>query len=376
MTKVFRRRLSGIELKKTPKMEAPQRAFFLGRKRIIVMGMEIKKRVIVVSPGDSFFTMPHVRAFRTLGFECIFFDNRSGKIYSSSWLRKAMRVWPALRFIKKATLDHTNSRLLALVESYQPAILFSVKAENIYPQTIAKIRQMGVTTACFYIDLMDHWPVISQLAPAYNYFFNQDHLVINRLRDELGLKNSFYMAHSAEPLPDPLTNRENKYAVSFIGTHNNEIYPNREKYLKAIGDLELNIWGTAGWRTSPLSHAFRGRSYGDQRFDIYGHSKIVIDINWDVMLAEGLSNRPFEVTGSGACFFVDLVREDIKRCYEEGREFVSFSNEKDLREKISYYLEHDEERETIARAGYARTVRDHTYLNRVKQLLNALEMSV
>lgn len=334
--------------------------------------MEVKRRVIIVSPADSFFTMPHVRAFQSLGFECIFFDNRSGGLYSSPWLRRAMRVMPSLRFIKKATLDYTNRRLLSLVESYQPTILFSVKAENIYPQTILKIRQMGVTTACFYLDLMDHWPVISQLAPAYDLFFNQDRLVIERLQNELGLKNSFYMAHSAEPLPDPFTNRENRYAISFIGTHNNEIYPNREKYLKEIGDLELNIWGTDGWKTSPLAHIFRGRSYGDQRFDIYGHSKIVVDINWDIMPAEGLSNRPFEVTGSGACFFVDLVREDIKRCYEEGKEFISFKDEKDLRGKVQYYLVHQEERERIARAGYERTVREHTYLNRVRQFLEVM----
>lgn len=326
----------------------------------------------MVSPADSFFTMPHVRAFEALGFECIFFDNRSGRIYSSPWLRKAMRVWPALRFIKKATLDHTNRRLISLVKSYQPAILFSVKAENIYPETINKIKKMGVTTACFYIDLMDHWPVISQLAPVYDLFFNQDRLVIERLCGELGLRNSFYMAHSAEPLMDPFTDRENRYAISFIGTHNNATYPNREKYLNEIGDLGLNIWGTDGWKTSPLAHCFRGRSLGDQRFDIYGHSKIVIDINWNIMPAEGLSNRPFEVTGSGACFFTDLVRADIKRCYAEGQEFVSFKDEKDLREKLQYYLAHEEEREKIAIAGYARTVRDHTFLVRVKQLLETM----
>lgn len=337
------------------------------------MAPQTKKRAVVVSPADSFFTSPHVRAFQALGFECVAFDNRSGAIYSSALVRRAMRVFPKLRIIKKVTLDHTNKKLLHLVKSYRPHLIFGVKAENIYPSTITAIKKMGVLTADFYIDLMDHWPVISQIAPVYDYFFNQDRLVIERLRQELGLKNSFYMAHSAEPLPDPITNRVNKYDVSFIGTHNNQTYPNREKYLKEINDLGLNIWGTDGWETSPLAHCFRGRSYGDQRFDIYGHSKIVIDINWDVLPAEGLSNRPFEVTGSGACFFVDLVREDIKRCYEEGKEFVSFSDEKDLREKIKYYLEHDEEREKIARAGYAKTWEKHTYIARVKQFLDTVE---
>ncbi len=334
---------------------------------------QLKKRVVVVSPADSFFTMPHVRAFQALGFDCIAFDNRSGKIYSSSLIRKAMRLFPKLRIIKKITLDRTNKKLVDLVKSYQPWLIFSVKAENIYPETIREIRNVGVKTACFYIDLLDHWPVISQLAPAYDYFFNQDHVVLRKLWRELNLKNCFYMAHSAEPLPSPLANRTNKYEVSFIGTHSNQTYPNREKYLNEVKDLGLNIWGTDGWRSSPLAGCFRGRSYGDQRFDIYGHSKIVVDINWDVLPAEGLSNRPFEVTGSGACFFVDLVREDIKRCYEEGKEFVSFKDEKDLRQKIKYYLEHDEEREKIAKAGYIKTVAKHTYIERVKQLLDIIE---
>lgn len=336
------------------------------------MSDQTKKRVLVVSPADSFFTMPHVRAFQALGFDCIAFDNRSGKLYSSVLLRRMMRIFPRLRIIKKFTLDRTNNKLISLVREYKPFLMFSVKAENIYPQTVEKIKKQGVTTACFYIDLMDHWPVISKLAPAYDYFFNQCHIVLRRLRNELNLKNAFYMAHSAEPLPDPLADRVNKYDVSFIGTHNNEIYPNRERYLLAIKDLGLHIWGTDGWLNTSLKDCFHGRSMGDQRFDIYGHSKIVIDINWDVMPAEGLSNRPFEVTGSGACFFVDLVREDIKRCYEEGKEFVSFKNEQDLRQKIRYYLEHGEEREKIARAGYNKTVAEHTYINRVKQLLDVV----
>lgn len=337
------------------------------------MGNNDKKRIILISPADSFFTMPHVRAFQALGFECLTFDNRSGKLYSSYFIRRVIRLIPPLKIIKKITLDQTNNKLLKLVKSYKPWLVFSVKAENIYPKTINKIKSMSVKTACFYIDLMDHWPVISQLAPAYDYFFNQDHVVLRRLWQELGLKNCFYMAHSAEPLPDPLTDRQNKYGVSFIGTHNNQTYPNREKYLNEIKDLDLNIWGTDGWKTSPLADCFRGRSYGDQRFDIYSHSKIVVDINWDILPAEGLSNRPFEVTGSGACFFVDLVREDIKRCYEESKEFVFFKDERDLREKVKYYLGHEKEREKIAQAGYNKTLTEHTYINRVKQLLDTIE---
>lgn len=336
------------------------------------MGMEVKKRVIVVSPADSFFTMPHVRAFEALGFECIFFDNRRGLIYSSNILKRLMRRFPRLRIIKKMTLDQTNKRLLELVKNYQPWLVFSVKAESIYPETIGEMRATGVKTACFFIDFMDHWELIKRMAPAYEYFFSQDRVVLKRLWNELGLKNCFYMAHSAEPLADPFSNRSNKYNVSFIGQYS-EQYPNREKYLTAIRDLGLHIWGTKSWAKTSLSGCFHGRSAGEQRYAIYSQSKIVLDINWDLMPVDGLSNRSFEVMGCGAMFMTDYVRADIRHAYQEGEEVVLFKDEKELRERVKYYLEHDAEREKIARAGYEKTAAKHTYRQRVKQLLDTME---
>ncbi len=337
------------------------------------MAADKNKKVVIISPEDSFFTLPHVRAFEKLGYECETFDNRSGAIYSKNWLKRLMRIFPRLQVIKKTTLDSTNRRLISLVKEYKPWLVFSVKAENIYPETILEIRKMNIKTACFFIDLMDHWALIARLAPAYDYFFNQDHVVLRRLREELGLKNCFYMAHSAEPKSDPFTNRVDRYNISFIGQYNSEQYPNREKYLMAVRNSGLNIWGTEGWAKTPLAKLYQGRSIGDQRYDIYSHSKIVIDINWDVLPAEGLSNRPFEATGCGAMFMTDHVREDIKRAYVEGKEVVLFKDEHEMREKIEYYLEHGDEREKIARAGHQRTIKEHTYDHRVRQIMDTIE---
>ena len=336
------------------------------------MNNKDKKRILVVSPADSFFTMPHVRALEKMGYECITFNNRSGLVYSNNFIKRLVRL-PQLRFIKDLTLRNTNRRLIRTVKKYKPWLVFSVKAENIQPETIKEIRKSGVITALFFIDFMDHWELIKRMAPAYDYFFSQDHVILKRLCEELGLRNSFYMAHSTEPMADPFINRENQYDISFIGQYNSQQYPNREKYLQSIGDLDLNIWGTEGWAKTPLAKLFHGRSIGDQRYDIYSHSKIVLDINWDLMLVEGLSNRSFEIAGCGAMFMTDYVREDIKRAYTENKEVVLFRDEQELREKIKYYLKHDDEREKIAQAGYQKTVANHTYNNRMKQLIDTIE---
>jgi len=40
--------------------------------------------------------------------------------------------------------------------------------------------------------------------------------------------------------------------------------------------------------------------------------------------------------------------------------------------KIRYYLEHDEEREKIAMAGYQRTLGEHTYEKRFEQIFKTI----
>ncbi len=331
-----------------------------------------KDRVIIVTPGGSFFRDPHVRAFEKHGYECSTFDSRHGFIYTT-FFRGAARRIPILNYFKRMKLDALNRDLVEMVKKEKPKYLFAQKAETIYPSTVDAIKALGTVTINFYNDLMGDWPVIHKIAPHYDFFFSQDHVVLKKLWHEMNLKNCFYMTHAAEPLPDPFTDRHNEYPVSFIGTYNPAIYPNREKYLMAIKDLGLHIWGNDEWKNTALRECFHGRAHGDERFDIYRKSKIVIDINWDFLLAEGLSNRPFEVTGCGAMFITDEVRADIRRAYKEGEEVVLFKNEDELKEKVKYYLEHDQERERIALAGYQRTVADHTYDKKIEQIVDTIK---
>ena len=43
---------------------------------------------------------------------------------------------------------------------------------------------------------------------------------------------------------------------------------------------------------------------------------------------------------------------------------------------IEYYLQHDEERETIAHAGQRRTLPDHTYSDRMQELVDIIRQYV
>ena len=82
------------------------------------------------------------------------------------------------------------------------------------------------------------------------------------------------------------------------------------------------------------------------------------------------TTRCFEIPAAGKMIFCSF-NDDMNSMYEEGREAVYYRNQKDFVKKIKYYLEHDDERERIAHAGYNRLLKDgHEIKDRARQIIS------
>jgi spore maturation protein CgeB len=57
----------------------------------------------------------------------------------------------------------------------------------------------------------------------------------------------------------------------------------------------------------------------------------------------------------------------------EGKELIVYENAQDCLVKLRYYLGHQDEGIEIAKAGHARTMKDHTYLKRMEFVKKKLE---
>ena len=83
--------------------------------------------------------------------------------------------------------------------------------------------------------------------------------------------------------------------------------------------------------------------------------------------------RTFEVPVSGGFMLAERSIE-AQEFFAEGKEAAYFSTTEELRDKIRYYLSHEDTRREIAQAGYQRCVScGHTYLERAKQILKVYE---
>ncbi len=82
-----------------------------------------------------------------------------------------------------------------------------------------------------------------------------------------------------------------------------------------------------------------------------------------------LKMRPFQAVGTGA-LAVNEYCPELEDLFEIGKEIVTFEygNVEELRDKLAWYIKHDSERERIARAGYERGQKQHTFSARVRQI--------
>jgi hypothetical protein len=86
--------------------------------------------------------------------------------------------------------------------------------------------------------------------------------------------------------------------------------------------------------------------------------------------------RLFHAVGTGALALTDHVPE-LDGMFEVGKEIITFEygQMEDFREKLRWYLTHDSEREKIARAGYLRAHRDHTFVARIEQIFRTVRLN-
>lgn len=114
-------------------------------------------------------------------------------------------------------------------------------------------------------------------------------------------------------------------------------------------DLKANL-GPAKFGLAMHETLRKGRINFDSRSAIR-----LVDNNQTIDLARDhtINMRIFETLGTG-CFLLTEYFEGLKRYFEPGKELETFKDRDELTEKIRYYLDHPDERETIAQKGQLR----------------------
>lgn len=103
---------------------------------------------------------------------------------------------------------------------------------------------------------------------------------------------------------------------------------------------------------------------------VFNQSKI--NLNMTIPnIKSGVPLRVYDVLGSGG-FLLTNFQAEIPLIFENEKHLVCYYSEDDLREKVKYYLAHDDERTAIATAGYEFVKKECTYERRINEILGKI----
>lgn len=210
------------------------------------------------------------------------------------------------------------------------------------------------------------------LGAAYDATFLKARYMVESARQKLG-KPAFYLPECCNPQWHrrvELTESERKFYECDLTTAAT-LYYYRARLLELFADYDLKIWGASvpPWLESPLRRRHQNRYLAElEKAKAFNAAKIVLNTMHPAE-TESVNARLFETAGCGA-FQIMEHRDCLSEFFEPETEVVTFRTRKELKEKVDYYLTHEEERRQIADRAYARAHREHTYAQRLRQLLS------
>lgn len=127
-------------------------------------------------------------------------------------------------------------------------------------------------------------------------------------------------------------------------------------------------------KTPSLTHVInRGTAASfKEACHIFRSSKINLNITLR-SIRTGIPLRAFEIMGSGG-FLLTNYQEDYLDYFEPGVDFAYYDSYDDLLAKIEYYLTHEEERSFVAKNGYEKVKKYHTYKNRFDEMIKIMDI--
>lgn len=252
----------------------------------------------------------------------------------------------------------TSVDLLLFLEqlSLKPMLILYPEASPCLPWGLA---QVDIPTACFHIDtygFMHHrirWSMLFD----YTFVF---HPGFDKIFHQAGIPRAIMLAHAADAtLFQELRDDERIYEVGWVGRLDSCLYARRRRVLALLAErFRMNDW--------------LRRHSQEEMADVYRHSKIVVNVSVESYPQEN-NLRLFEAMSAGALLMTVVPTELTQLGFQEGEHFVGYRNAKEIVDLVSYYLTHEQERSNIAKAGREKVLLEHTYDQRVKNLLSIIE---
>lgn len=256
--------------------------------------------------------------------------------------------------------------LEAQVKHYRPDVLLNQAMDWISGDFLKKMKphiRLLVGQIAAPLPRQDDWEV-------YDLVFSSLPNFVEHFR-RLGIPSEFSRLGFEPKVLEHVGSQEKDIPVSFVGSLSQAHHQRLRLLERLCAELPIKVWGTRidnVAQDSPIRNCYVGPAWGIQMYDILRRSKITVNHHIDIAGSYANNLRLYEATGVGTLLVTDW-KENLHDMFEIGKEVVAYRSHEECKDLIRYYLEHDQEREAIAACGQQRTLREHTYHQRMQELV-------
>ena len=291
------------------------------------------------------------------------------------WLQRAAAPFkPMLRPLARKVglsprLDPQSEKiLLAQIEDFRPDLVLN---QDIFYVDTGLMRRIKAIGNPILIGQVGITPSRGEDWTVYDLMISQLPTTVKSLR-ALGVRAEVCQL-AFEPdilnvLPEkPMTDID----VSFVGTVSVD-HQQRIALLEAVaGRYDLKLWGNrpqALPASSPLHRCYQGEIWGADMYQVLRRSRITLNSHIDMAGSEAGNMRLFEATGVGTFLLTDF-KDNLDTLFAPDREVAVWRSIDDCLAGIGRYLGDEAACTAIARAGHQRTMAQHTYRHRAREIL-------
>ncbi len=269
------------------------------------------------------------------------------------------------------------SRLDRELEVGAPDIVLVVRGEALSAQAITTLRRDHPGTWVNWVpDDLHGLAIVQHALPAYDMVFAAGTDVVDALTGTID-RPVHYLPLAADPsVYKPMRSRDQYRAnVVFAGTAT----PRRERLLGELIEFGLALWGP-GWRRTSLRDYCRGEQLDTENFvRAYAGASVAVNIHRSADAEPavkecGVNQRTFEVAAIGVPQVVDF-RGDLERHFVDRKEVLVYRSVEQMRGLVEAALQDPAAAESVAGAGRQRVLQEHTYMHRLRRLLDIVRAS-
>lgn len=298
-----------------------------------------------------------------------------------------MSIYNALKKVVRAVTMVSSKEAIKTAFKTKPDFILVLNGLNPdFNHVIPILKEYGFKTGLWLTDDPYYSDLTQHIVPQYDYIFTPDSGIVD-FYQKLGCNHVSYVPFASDPsvYKPTYNNVSYLYDITFLGT----AFENRLSFIDSIAEY-LNKKHTCiigyGWEKLQhydlLKDKIKLKPLGTYEESLQYYTSTKININMhrttqDQTLncnslqieANSINTRTFEIANSCAFQLTD-VRCNLMKYYTLGSEIETFHSSVEFVEKSEYYLEHEKKRLQIARNAYKKTLHEHTYQHRVRQLLD------